>query len=242
MPSNDWYDATSNKDNVVDDGAKLGWAGGNSDYGPQFRGGRKMYSFGAKKNSFGTWGQFIFWGDKTGVHQDHGNPSGLNGKMPSGAPPDNSKWVQGHLINGEIGGSGAMADNLVPIGQNLNRAHATYESLIQDLLNLQGDVSYFNPNKIANTWLIYRVHALPPPAGTHLNVPAGIVISLGFVINGRMTKRSEVRRELDGTNDGARATGSMTVPRWFNATLYHSSYQARATLIENMVGGHSITY
>jgi hypothetical protein len=64
MPSNGYYDVTSDSDNVADDGSISGWAGGSSDYGKTIAG-RRAYSFGPKQHGYGIWGQFIYDGDNT---------------------------------------------------------------------------------------------------------------------------------------------------------------------------------
>jgi hypothetical protein len=172
--------------------------------------------------------------------------------MPSDPAPGNSNWVQGHLVLGEIGGSGKMAENLIPISHNLNMAHKDYESVIKNLTNRFGATKYFNPNGIANSRLIYRVHALVPPAGTppatFPTVPAGIAISLGFVIDGSMKTLQQVKNELNGRNDNgrrsARQRGVAFQPRWFHDDYYKTTKGAteRADQIIKMVGGHIIDY
>jgi hypothetical protein len=252
MPVNGYYDPSTDNDNVTDDGALYGWAGFEG-YGRLYSGGRHAYTFGPLQHHYGTWGQFIYQAGPGSVSEvDLGNPTGLDGHMPLINPsPDGSNWVQGHLINGECGGKGSMARNLTPIGGNLNAAHRGYEAVIRHLINRGGLVKYFNPNNIANTRFIYRVHALPPPAGTTGNfphVPAGIVLSLGFVINNVMKSLAEVKNELNGRNDIARQSaqrrGIPFTPRWFHSHYYASSGQGHdyAQKMINMVGGHEINY
>jgi hypothetical protein len=83
-------------------------------YGAQIAGGT-AYRFGPLVNGIGTWGQLIYANQNSLSGQDLSNPTGLNGLMPLNPAPDNSNWIQGHLVNGDCGGDGGMARNLTPI-------------------------------------------------------------------------------------------------------------------------------
>jgi hypothetical protein len=241
MPRNGWYDIASNNDNVTDVGNVNGWATVTNGYGAQIAGGT-AYRFGPLVNGIGTWGQLIYANQNSLSGQDLSNPTGLNGLMPLNPAPDNSNWIQGHLVNGDCGGDGGMARNLTPISHNVNMAHSAYEGTLQLLVNrgpMTGALTVmFNPNAINNSRLIYRTHALPPPAGPVAqiaNVPNGLCISLGVVINGAMRNLAQVTAEL-------------TIPypqanqRWFGNHFYTLLGQPDRDRILRMVGGVSIAY
>lgn len=246
MPMNGWYNINNDADNVMDDGSLNGWADQSTQHynapnGNNVANGRS-YRFGPVINYYGTWGQLIYEGQQNLAGADLANPSGLNGRMPANNNiPGNSSWVQGHLVNGECGGSGAIAANLTPITHNLNMLHAGYEAVIQRLVN-RGDAAgssqrMFNPNNIPNTRLIYRTHAVAPPvSANHNTVPAGLVISLGFVKNGVMLNQLQMQNEF--TNDGSNAAN----PRLF-ATRYYTNDGAndRARILL-MIGGVYLGY
>jgi hypothetical protein len=241
MPRLGWYDAATNNDNVTDTNNIAGWATVRSAYGNPFFDGAMPYSFGQINNGCGTWGQFIFENKNNLWGKDLSTPSGLDQVMPLGNAPDGSKWVQGHLVNGECGGRGDVAKNLTPISHNVNMRHKSYEAVIQKLVgrgDSQGDyVKCFNHNKIPNTRLIYRTHALQPQGGytaTYPTIPAGIAVSLGFVINGVMQSLADVAAELFWPDKATPQPGV----RWFPPDLYN--YAKHKTLIVDMVGGVDI--
>jgi hypothetical protein len=239
MPRLGWYNAANDMDNVTDDGNVNGWATVTPEYGLNIIGGR-AYRFGQlTPQGFGTWGQLIYADQASLDGADLSTPSGLTGVMPASPSPDGSIWVQGHLVNGECGGDGQLARNLTPISHNVNMKHASLEGTLQLLVNRGGASGtrniMFNPNNLANTRLIYRTHALPPPAGSVAqlpNLPAGIVISLGFVINGIMMSLAQVTAELTLQPVG--------FPRWFGAHFYGNSGVADRQRIIEMVGGVAI--
>lgn len=43
-------------------------------------------------------------------------------------------WVAGHLLNGGLGGSGTLHENLTPLTHKANMAHETFEKHIKDIL------------------------------------------------------------------------------------------------------------
>jgi len=109
VPINGTYGG--NGDNVTDDGSLNGWAdqAGNA-YGNTIAF-RRCYCFGPVVNNWGTWGQLVYDTPANLSGQDLASPTGLTGHMPANNAPDNSKWVQGHLVNGECGGDGGIAAN-----------------------------------------------------------------------------------------------------------------------------------
>lgn len=234
MPSNGWY--AGDNDNVTDDGNVNGWGDlSGQAFGNSIAGGLS-YRFGPVINNYGTWGQLIYATKNDLEAEDLSNPSGLNGHMPISPGPDNSNWVQGHLVNGECGGSGAKAAYLTPITHNLNMLHAGYEAVLQRLVN-RGTASgltsiSFNPNKIANSRLIYRTHGLNPPAPGFPNVPKAICVSLGIVISGSMQSETNVRNQF---------TSPGTI-KWFADRYYKSEGKSDRDKIIQMIGGVELGY
>ncbi|NEN96573.1 MAG: hypothetical protein F6K50_13835 [Moorea sp. SIO3I7] len=235
MPRNGWY--TGDSDNVTDDGNVNGWADlSGQAFGNSIAGGLS-YRFGSVINNYGTWGQLIYATKNDLAAEDLSNPSGLNGNMPSNPGPGNSNWVQGHLVNGECGGSGNKAAYLTPITGNLNKLHAGYEAVLQRLVN-RGSASgsstiSFNPNKIPNSRLIYRTHGLTPPApGGFTTVPKAICVSLGIVINGLMKSEADVQNEFN--NPGT--------TKWFADRYYKSEGKSDRDKIIQMIGGVELGY
>jgi hypothetical protein len=241
MPRNGWYDVASNNDNVTDANDVNGWATVSNGYGAQIANGT-AYRFGPLVNGYGTWGQLIYANQHSLSGADLSTPSGLNGVMPANFAPDNSTWVQGHLVNGECGGDGATARNLTPISHNVNMLHASLEGTLQLLVN-RGPMAgsqfiMFNPNGFPNTRLIYRTHALPPPAGVVAqlpNIPNGLCISLGIVINGAMMNLAQVTTELTQPYPNPNQ-------RWFGNHFYTLAGTNDRARILGMVGGQSIQY
>ncbi|AGT07571.1 hypothetical protein [Paracoccus aminophilus] len=45
------------------------------------------------------------------------------------------KWIAGHLLNADLGGSGTDSRNLTPLTTSANRAHSTFEQHIKNMLN-----------------------------------------------------------------------------------------------------------
>lgn len=45
---------------------------------------------------------------------------------------DPGKWVAGHLLNDNLGGSGVARKNLTPLTQNANKRHAKLENLVKN--------------------------------------------------------------------------------------------------------------
>lgn len=233
MAINSWYQG--NQDNVTDDGG--GWQdlSGHA-YGNHIAGGIFAYSFGPVINNYGTWGQLIYRNPADLLAADGRNPTGLNGHMPQNPGPYNSNWVQGHLVNGECGGGSNRACFLTPITHGVNMWHAGYEAVLQRLVNrgaAQGAGPQFNPNNIPNSYLIYRTHALPPPVDNNFqNVPSGLCVSLGIVIDGIMRPEAAVQNEFNGQG---------MLP-WF-ANRYYIAHGAhdRQRILE-MIGGTQIAY
>lgn len=236
MPINGWY--VGDNDNVTDDGNINGWTDqSGNEYGGHAIAGGDPYRFGNVINHYGTWGQLIYSVQNNLIGQDLAAPDGLNGHMPLNPGPGNSNWVQGHLVNGECGGRGNIDANLTPITGNLNNLHRGYEAVLQRLINrgaADGALAImFNPNNIANTRLIYRTQGLPPPAGAFLNVPNGIVVSIGFVINGVMQNLMNVQNEFQlpfGANS------------WFANRYYIAAGAIDRQKIIEMVGGVELGY
>ena len=223
MPINGFF---APGDEVVNGNAN-GWADLS---GLTYGNGGNSYDFGYVINNYGTWGQLICVDDTQLAGADLANPSGLNGNMPVNPSPDGSNWVQGHLVNGECGGSGAIDSNLTPISHNVNMWHRGPESVLQRLVRRGAAAGMmarqFNPNNIANSYLIYRTHALPPPNGLFVNVPAGIAVSLGVVINNVLQTNAQV------TNHFANAVGGN---RWF-ADAYYAGTVAGQNLRNGVLG------
>ena len=217
MPINGFF---APGDEVVNGNAN-GWA---DQSGLAYGNGGNSYNFGFVINNYGTWGQLICVDDTQLAAADWAAPTGLNGHMPANPSPDGSNWVQGHLVNGECGGSGAINSNLTPISHNVNMWHRGPESVLQRLVRRGAAAGMgarqFNPNLIANTWLIYRTQALPPPNGGFATVPLGITVSLGVVINNVLQTNAQV------THHFANAVG---VNRWF-ADAYYAGTVAGANL------------
>lgn len=229
---NGWYGG--DPDNVLDDGNINGWADKSTKaYGVTIAGG-KAYRFGPRLNNYGTWGQLIYSQPSDLVGPDTGNPSGLNGYMPANPAPDGGIWVQGHLVNGECGGDGSLANNLTPISNGINRWHSGKEAVLKRLVNrgTSGSARMFNPHGIANSRLIYRTHALPPKSPS--TEPDGIAVSLGIVINNVMQSETQVQ------NHFATATGNA---RWFNDAYYgNGALKADRQTIVELLGGTQINY
>lgn len=55
------------------------------------------------------------------------NGTSISGVMGPLLTRDPGKWVAGHLLNGELGGSGTYARNLTPLTANANKRHSGYE-------------------------------------------------------------------------------------------------------------------
>ncbi|MBE9212011.1 hypothetical protein IQ247_04665 [Plectonema cf. radiosum LEGE 06105] len=235
MPVNNWY--AGNNDNVTDDGNVNGWSDlSNQAFGNNIAGGFS-YRFGPVINNYGTWGQLIYATQNDLRSADFSNPSGLNGHMPNSPGPDDSNWVQGHLVNGECGGRGDEAAYLTPITHNLNKLHRGYEAVLQRLVN-RGATSglptmSFNPNNIPNSRLIYRTHGFNPPAPGFPNVPRAICVSLGIVIEGTMQSENNVLNEF--------STG-VGVNRWFADRYYNSQGTNDRNKIIEMIGGVELAY
>ncbi|WP_263063406.1 hypothetical protein [Dickeya dadantii] len=234
MPINGWY--TGDADNVMDNGNINGWADQSGlAFGSNLGGGVQSYQFGPVINHYGTWGQLIYINQGSLAAPDWNNPSGLNGWMPVNPAPDNSIWIQGHLVNGECGGQSNHAAYLTPISHNVNMWHAGYEAVLQRLVNRGAatgvTVSQFNPHGLANCRIIYRTQGLPPRAGSQ--VPDGICVSLGIVINGVMKNEAEVAQEF------AHGAGKQ---RWFADRYYTSSGKDDRNKIIEMVGGTLVQY
>lgn len=236
MSINGWY--AGNVDNVTDDGNINGWADQSGDaYGDAIAGGTS-YRFGPILNHYGTWGQLIYSTQTDLQAQNWNKPTGLNGYVPMNPGPDNSNWVQGHLVNGDSGGSSALDANLTPITHNVNMWHAGYESVIKRLVN-RGTATgaaavQFNPHNLSNSRLIYRTHGLPPPAGTFMTVPNGLCVSLGIIINGSMKSEMEVINELN--------TPGPIRFRWFADRYYTAAGRNDRRRIIEMIGGAAIDY
>lgn len=235
MSINGWYQG--NPDNVTDDDNVDGWDDQSTEgYGSQIAGGFS-YRFGPVINHFGTWGQLIYSEQDDLMGQDLANPSGLDGQMPDNPGPDGSEWVQGHLLNGECGGDGSIDANLTPITHNINMWHKGCEGVLQLLVQrgAAGNmVQYFNPNNISNSRLIYRTHALPPPAGAFAIIPSGLCVSIGIVIDGMMKSLYDVQNEFDN-NVNINA-------RWFANRYYGNDGANHRQKILEMVGGTSVVY
>ena len=242
MPIGGFY--AGDADNVTDDGSINGWAQQGGYYGVQI-GGRPAYCFGPVINNFGTWGQFIYDTPQNRGAPDLANPTGLNGVMPGGVAPDNSQWVQGHLVNGECGGAGNININLTPISHNINMLHRGWEAVLQRLANAGALANAmtisFNPNGLANCRLIYRTHSLPGPAGVLMgppphpfpNVPNGIVVSMGVVIGNVMKSAVEVANEFATPYSPA---------SWFHQYFYGAPAASDRAKIISMIGGVEISY
>lgn len=235
MPIENWY--VGNNDNVTDNGNINGWQDrSHNGYGGNDIAGGTPYRFGKVINHYGTWGQLIYANQNNLVGQDFANPTGLNGHMPNNPGPDNSNWVQGHLVNGECGGGGDLASYLTPITNNLNVLHAGYEAVLQRLINrgaAEGAQTMFNPHNIPNTRLIYRTQGCPPPVGAAF--PNGIAVSIGFVINGIMQDLAAVEDQL---NNPPQAINE----RWFADRYYIADGQNDRNRIITMVGGVELGY
>lgn len=239
MPAGGTYGG--NPDTVTDHGSTNGWAAQGGSYGAVIAG-RPAYCFGPILNNWGTWGQLIY--DQPGNlgAEDLGNPTGLNGVMPGGNAPDNSMWIQGHLVNGECGGAGNLAANLTPISHNINMLHRGYEAVVQRLANAgplrNSIIRMFNPNGIANCRIIYRTHRLPGPADNvpvpvFPLVPHGIVVSLGIVINNVMMSAAQVALHFAGVMGG---------PAWFANWYYTGAAAGDRLRIGQMIGGVQFNY
>lgn len=233
MPINGWYEG--NHDNVTDANDVNGWADQSEHaFGNMIAGGFS-YRFGEVISNYGTWGQLIYASPDNLSGADHGNPTGLDNYMPDNPGPDNSNWVQGHLVNAECGGGRDRAAYLTPITHNVNMWHAGYEAVLQRLVNrgeAYGASIQFNPHNLPDSRLIYRTHALPPPANSFVSVPNGLCVSLGIVIGGSMKTHHEV-------------TGEFTSPgetKWFNNRYYGSAGRNDRDKILEMIGGTSINY
>lgn len=213
-------------DEVVNGNAN-GWA---DQSGDTYGNGGNSYNFGPVINNYGTWGQLICVDDTQLAAADWAAPSGLNGHMPANPSPDGSNWVQGHLVNGECGGDGALDSNLTPISHKVNMWHKGPESVLQRLVRRGAAAGVttrqFNPNLIAKTWLIYRTQALPPPNHGFATVPLRITVSLGVVVNNVLQTNVQVG------NHFATAVG---VNRWF-AGAYYANTVAGTKLRNGVLG------
>lgn len=237
MSIDGWYEG--DQDNVTDNGNVDGWddQSGRA-FGNNIAGGLS-YRFGRVIDYYGTWGQLIYENQDDLEVADITNPVGLNQHMPGDPAPGGSYWVQGHLVNGECGGSGLYAAYLTPISHTVNMWHRGYEAVLQRLVNrgtaAGSQIVMFNPNRIDNSRLIYRTQGLPPPAAAGFpTVPGGICVSMGFVINGVMQSSDDVQNEFENPGDD----------RWFADWYYSNEALAksdRAKIIE-MIGGTEITY
>lgn len=241
MPINGYSGGSA--DNVINTGAWADQSGGAYGY-INGVGGANSYNFGPVINHYGTWGQLIYTTQQSLYPADIGALNGLNGYMPANPSPDNSNWVQGHLINAQAGGYGSIARNLAPISNNLNQLERGNEAVVLRLINrgaLDGSaIISFNPHAIANTRLIYRAQGLPAPAGiapgpVFPNVPRGLALSLGFVINNVMQTEAQVTHEF--------ATGGSVNPRWF-ADRYYAGGDCAGdqTIILQLLGGVDFVY
>lgn len=235
------YGWATENDTILKDGSADGWDD-RSGKAYKVRSGRNhdgtfqkcSYKFGRLRKRIGTWGQLIFSSGKFLDPPELSNPSGLNGRMPTSPSPDGSKWIQGHLINGQCGGrSGdAYTCNLTPISHNLNRLHSGCETTLQLLANRGRSaglsVKNFNPNSIDYSWVIYRTHALEPEAGK--DYPSGILVSLGIVIGNDLKSIGQVRNHFHSPGSN----------KWFSDSMYGNKKQQHD--ICELINGFRLTY
>lgn len=109
---------------------------------------------------------------------------------------DPGKWVAGHLLNDNLGGSGTDAVNLTPLTQNANKRHAKYENKVKDLCE-RFDL-YHRNNPTASFWygVKYKVVVSPTTFGNFAPydaAPSHITISAKIV---RVDKATKVVSDL----------------------------------------------
>jgi hypothetical protein len=217
-----WYGA-GDADNVTDAGKVWGWGdqSGNQ-HGAMMPDGKRAYRFGPVIGHFGTWGQLVYRGAGD-LGAGVAAATGLNGHMPANPAPDNNIWIQGHLINSDLGGRGSLASNLTPLCHNVNMGMKKFDNAVKRLVNADGAMTIrFNPHGIADCRVIYRVHATPPPSGTNPNpgaphpfpnVPNGVVMSIGIVIGGVFKTEPELQWHLNNRP-------LLLADRWFSEGYY----------------------
>ncbi|HEV2736277.1 MAG TPA: hypothetical protein VGV85_15640, partial [Longimicrobiaceae bacterium] len=90
-------------------------------------------SHGPVSTTGGTWMEVVLgpsaaksvnYGSKTG-------PASIPGLMSPLHAHDPGKWVAGHLLNDNLGGSGTDSANLTPLTQTANKQHSKYEDKVK---------------------------------------------------------------------------------------------------------------
>lgn len=90
-------------------------------------------SYGPVGKTGGTYMQVVL-GPTAAFPENRGsstNASSIPGLMRPLHAEDPGKWVAGHLLNDNLGGSGTQAYNLTPLTQTANKQHAKYEDRIK---------------------------------------------------------------------------------------------------------------
>jgi hypothetical protein len=97
---------------------------------------------------------------------------------------DPGKWVAGHLLNDNLGGSGTDSRNLTPLTQNANKRHAKWENRIK-LVCERADL-YHRNHPTASFWYGVRYKVVVSPitfggfapysgAPSHITIRAKVV-------------------------------------------------------------------
>lgn len=119
----------------------------------------------------------VNYGSKTGP----GSIPGLMGPLHAYDP---GKWVAGHLLNDNLGGSGTAAQNLTPLTQTANKRHSKYEDRLKAICE-RADL-YHRNHPAATFWygVRYRVRVSATTFGNfapYSGAPSHITISARVV-------------------------------------------------------------
>lgn len=118
---------------------------------------------------------------------------------------DPGKWVAGHLLNDNLGGSGINTNNLTPLTQTANKQHAGYENKVKIMCEKADLYHRNNPN--APFWLgvEYTVEVSTTTFGNFSPydcVPSHIIITAREVKVDKKTKIVEVLGGIRKNNFG----------------------------------------
>ncbi|WP_417356441.1 hypothetical protein [Gallaecimonas pentaromativorans] len=100
----------------------------------------------------------------------------------------NKKWIAGHLLNADLGGSGVRDNNLTPLTVAANNAHRVFEGHIKRMLLACNQID--RNDQDSNHWygVRYAVQvsapryaAAPAPGDMHSYAPSHITLDYRFV-------------------------------------------------------------
>ncbi len=107
----------------------------------------KQPAWGPLGTTSGT-GMVVILGPAAVEPTNYGSRTGQH-SIPSLMRPlhvrDPGKWVAGHLLNDNMGGSGIKANNLTPLTQTANKQHAGYENRVKSMVLIARQMHNQNP-------------------------------------------------------------------------------------------------